>query len=115
MATSTQSVAADKLVSATVKYTNKGDAARVYDISANVRIQNGKVTNFESGEVQKIQNENTSADMPMEHATFNSYGSNSLHLDINDGDETEAQNILTAIYAFMAEVKAHVNSNPVTA
>lgn len=110
MATSSQNVTADKLISATVKYSNKDDSARVFDITANVRIENGNVSNFENGEVKNLVNDGMG-----NVATFNAYGEKNLNLYIQNADETEAQSILTAIYAFMADVKANVTANPVTA
>lgn len=112
MATSSQPVTADQLISATVKYSNKDDANRVYDISANARIENGNVNNFESGEVRKIP---ASTDGMGNIATFNAYGDKNLNLYINNADETEASSILSAIYVFMADVKANVSANPVQA
>ncbi len=114
MATTNQNVTADQLISATVKYSNKDDASRGYDISANVRIEYGNVVRFESGEVRK------SSESPenMEGgniASFDSNGQKQLNLYIHNADETESQAILTAIHAFMTDVKANVNSNPVTA
>lgn len=113
MAQASQNVTADQLISATVKYSNKDDANRVYDISANARIENGNVNNFESGEVKKLS---ASVMDGMENAaTFNAYGEKNLNLYIQNANETEASAILSAIYAFMSDVKANVTANPVQA
>lgn len=116
MATSSQNVTAENLLSATVKYSNKDDVNRVYDISANVRIENGLVNNFDGGEVRTLSASEDNVNLMGNNvATFNSYGEKSLNLYINNADATEASSILSSIYAFMADVKANVNANPVTA
>lgn len=115
MATTSQNVTADQLISATVKYSNKDDANRVYDISANARIENGIVNNFDNGEVRKHSESSESTDGMGNIATFNSYSEKNLNLHINNADETEAKAILEAVYAFMADVKANVSANPVQA
>lgn len=114
MATTNQNVTADALISAMVKYSNKDDSARVYDISANVSIQDKKVNSFDGGEVRKIQSDAQYND-GMAIATFSSYGPKTLYLSINDADENEAKAIMEAVYTFIADVKANVNTNPVTA
>lgn len=116
MATTNQPVTADQLISATVKYSNRDDANRVFDITANVRIENGIVNNFDSGEVKKHTESSDATDgMAPNVASFNFYGEKNLNLYINNATVTEAKEILSAIYAFVADVKANVNANPVTA
>lgn len=114
MATTNQNVTADALISATVKYSNKDDSARLYDISSNVSIQNRQVNSFDGGEVRKPQSDVQFGD-GMAIATFSSYGTKTLYLSINDADENEAKAIMEAVYTFMTDVKANVNTNPVTA
>lgn len=118
MATSNQSVTADHLISATVKYSNKDDASRVYDISANAHIENGRVGSFESGEVRMASAPSDEPD-GMEGmntaATFNAYGEKNLNLYVSDADESEASAILAAIYAFMTDVRASVSDKPIQA
>ena len=115
MATSSQNVTADQLISATVKYSNKDDANRVYDITANARIENGAVNNFDSGEVRKKSDSSENMDGMSVIATFNAYGERNLNLYIQNADETEAKAAMEAVYAFMADVKSTVNANPITA
>lgn len=113
MATSlNKKVTAENLVSANVRYSNKDDVSRLYEISANVNIHSGSVNSFEGGEVKKIQ---TDGEAGEQMASFNSYGTRQLNLYINNADETEAPDILSAIYAFMADVRANVSANPVQA
>lgn len=113
MATSSQNVTADQLISATVKYSNKDDASRAYDIAANVNIQNGQVSSFDNGEIRQASSENP--DGMTYIAGFSSYSERTLNLNINNADKTEAQTIIEAVYAFMADVRKEVNANPVTA
>lgn len=115
MATANQSVTADKLLSATVRYSNKDVSTRVYDISANARIENGQVINFDSGEVKKLSAPSENMDGMGNVATFNSYSPKSLNLYINNVEESEATSILSAVYAFMEDVRTNVNANPLNA
>lgn len=115
MATSSQNVTAENLLSATVKYSNKDDANRVYDISSNARIENGIVSNFENGEVKKLSASSETADGMGNIASFNAFGEKSLNLYVNNATETEAKSILNAVYAFMSDVRTNVTANPVQA
>lgn len=112
MATTNQNVTADALISATVKYSNKDDAARAYDITANVSIRDKNVTSFDNGEVYKSS---SSTEGGVYAANFSSYSEKSLNLNVNSSDEEETKEIVSAIYAFMSDVRASVNANPVTA
>lgn len=116
MATATnQPVTAENLLSATVKYSNKDDSARVYDISANVKIRNGEAVNFENGEVKRLPASADSMDSADIVATFHSYSKKSLNYDVNNASEEESKLILESVYTFMADVKANVNANPINA
>lgn len=115
MAVSNQNVTAENLISATVKYSNKDDANRVYDISANVRIDNGTVRSFESGDVRKMESDTDNADGMPNMANFSSYGTKALSLNYENVDEEDAKAILSAVYAFMTDVKKNVSINPVKA
>lgn len=113
MATTSQTVTAENLLSATVRYSNKDDASRVYNITANVNIQNAQVSSFDSGEVRKIDsNDNDGMGYV---ATFSSYSPRSLNINIADADESEGKSIMSAIYAFMMDVKSTVNTTPIIA
>ena len=114
MATSNKSVTADELVSATVKYSNKDDSSRVYDITANVNIQNGQVSSFDNGEIRSVVGE-VGEGLASIVGTFSSYSERNLNLNINDANDVQGKNILEAVYAFMADVRSAVSANPVTA
>lgn len=101
MATSTQKVTAGELISATVKYNNNDDANRAFNIEAEVSINNGTVTNFNSGVVRR-KNEENGANV----ATFGSWSDNQLNVDFqNLSTREESLQILTAIYDFRTDVK----------
>lgn len=113
MATSNQSVTADQLISATVRYSNKDDANRVYDITANVRIENGTVQTFDGGEVKKRSASPESADNAEVVSSFSSYGQKQLNIYFNSLKETVATDVLSAVYVFMEDVEANVNVKPI--
>lgn len=120
MATSSKNVTAENLLSATVKYSNKDDESRVYDVSANVNINDGMVASFNNGMVRKLpivsESENPDVEMGTEAvADFSSYSEVSLNLNIFNADMEGAKFILETIYAFMSDVRATVSANPVTA
>lgn len=112
METTNEKVTVEKLISATVKYSNIYDETRAYDISANVRIQDGTVMQFENGVVGAIgagePNQTPSI------ATFYSYANNSLNLSVPSSDNAEAQSVLDAIYVFMDDVRNVVTVSPIT-
>lgn len=110
MATTDSKVTVGEIVSATVKYSNKDDASRVYDISADVRIENGTAQSFDNGMVQPLgQN---SDGMGVSDATFNSWSENNASITFNNSDSEKAVAITAAVYAFMADVKASIVSKP---
>lgn len=113
MATANQKVSADELISATVKYTNRDDATRQYDLEAEVYIQSSNVQSFNGGSVRKYDNENDISAMNV--ADFNSPSETELTVNFHGVDDTARKNILKAVLDFMADVKASVTVNPVTA
>lgn len=112
MATTDRKVSAGDIISATVKYTNKDDAARGFDISANVGIGNGTVNSFDSGEVRPVRDTSLPGTEESVSAQFRSYSPESLSVDFNATPET-AQDILAAIYAFMSDVKSSAETTDV--
>lgn len=112
MATSETKVTAGQILSATVKYNNNDDASRVYDISANVRIENGTAQSFDSGEVRAKGS--TADTMTGEYASFNSWGENELSMTFNNATPEKRTAMLNAVNAFIADVKASIVVNPIT-
>lgn len=113
MTTENQQVTAESVLSATVRYSNRDDASRSYDITANVNIQNGTVSSFERGEVRKLPEAGAPGPQVMNNvATFSSYNPKSLGLNANDAEPEEAMAVMTSVYAFMAAVRSTVSVTP---
>lgn len=105
MATQDKKVTAGDVVSATVKYTNKDNADRKFDISADVNISNGKVTNFNNGELRKKDSSEFS------NANFNSSGDNAyFNYNCNNLSEEESKEAFVAIYDFISDVNRSVTT-----
>lgn len=105
MATPTTKVTAGEVVSATVKYTNKDDEARKFDITADVNIADKKVTNFNNGELRKRDN------VDFTNANFSSSGDYTyLNYNCNQLTAEESKEAFTAIYEFMEDVNKNVTS-----
>lgn len=100
-----QKITAGEVVSSTRKYSNINDGTRLFNIEADVNIQNGKVTNFNSGtltrkEANAYGNANFSAGNNLDYFAFNSNGLNA----------SEVKDALDAIMDFMSNVKENVES-----
>ena len=109
MATTNQHVTAEGTLSATVRYSNRDDASRKYDITANVNLQHNQVNPIENGEVRKLQS-GESGQMGEVLATFSSYSGRSLNLGIQDADEEGSKQILATVTAFIGEVKSKISA-----
>lgn len=92
------------LNSANVRYNNANDESRVYDITADVFIQNNGVNNFESG---------TLAVNDVVKVTFNIWGE-TLNCSFNDVAVEEQCQMLQAIHEFADSVKASVTTNTIS-
>lgn len=107
MATPESKVTMDGLVSATLKYSNKDDSNRTFDISADVNISNGKVTNYNNGNVLKKDgtsgNANFSAGNEGDYFNFNA----------NNWDKETVLKAMESIYAFMEKVSESIKENQV--
>ena len=92
----------ETVTEATVKTSNSVDTSRVYDISANVRINNGtNVTNVDSGVVTKGN---------ITVCTFNKWGDNSLNTNFqNVEDIMEMCTILTSVNSYIEEIEDAVS------
>lgn len=98
-------VTAGQVVSATVKYTNLDDESRKFNISADVNIQDKKVTNFNSGTVVKKDttdygNANFNAGQGL---TYFGFSSNNLNAE-------ELKEAIGATLAFIADVEKNVET-----
>lgn len=84
---------------------NLADESRNYNITANVRVENGKVTNIESGEI-RLKNE---AEGQTNIASFSSYSDSSLN--INYYNTTARAALLTEAESFISGVKEKFATN----
>lgn len=97
-------VNAVRLNSANVKYDNSVDAERVYNIEANVNLNNGNVVSFDGGTVMKDG---------VEKASFSTYGNHQMNYNIRGVEDIEEQcAIIKAIHAFVGDVESEVETNP---
>lgn len=104
---STEKVTYKVLNSANVRIDNSVDADRVYDIFANVNVENTNVSGMDGD----LRRKGETADAV---ATFNSYGGN-LSVNYQGITPEEQQAVNTAINAFIEDVKAKVqNASPVS-
>lgn len=82
-----------KTISQIILVDNSSDAARDYDIKANVVVTNGAATTIPNGWVSREDNN---------LATFNRYDTNMMSCDFNTTDES--QQIIAAINNFVENV-----------
>lgn len=92
-----------QLKNAKVHADNSGDSTRVYDISADVQLNESGVEYIEVGSVSLKDNDVTLS-------SFNTYGVNSLNVMFTSVDPEDMCTILTAINSFIADVKQKVES-----
>lgn len=97
-------VKALNLNSANVKYDNSVDTEKVYDISANVNIDNGSIRSYDAGVVLKEG---------MQVANFSKWGENSQSMSFQVSDVTEMCNIIAAVNTFYTDVETEVATNPI--
>ena len=92
-----------KLKNAKVYADNSGDSTRVYDISADIQLNESGVEYIEVGSVSLKDNDVTLS-------SFNTYGVNNLSVIFTSADPEDMCTILTAINDFIADVKQKVES-----
>lgn len=95
----------EKLNDASVKITNADDANAPYAISAEVQINNGKVSSITSGYVMRGEEV---------MATFSQHGDGVTHTAYNSHDIEEQLANLRAINTFIHDVETLVLTNPIT-
>ena len=94
-----------KLNSANVSANNSEDEARVYDITANINVVGGKVSNIDSGVVTKDG---------VEVASFSKWGENNSNKSFYGVSDEEQCIILNEINAFCRNVNEKVEVEPIT-
>lgn len=104
--TKSTSVTPGAVVSANVTYTNKDNADRKFDISAEISIQKKKVVSVNSGSIVKKDsvegsNGNFNCGQNFNHFGFNSNGMNA----------EEIKEAIAAITAFVSDVEKNVESS----
>lgn len=95
----------EKLNGASVRISNADAVDALYAISAEVQINNGKVSSITSGYVMRGEEV---------MATFSQHGDGATHTAYNSHDIEEQMANLRAINAFIQEVEALVLTNPIT-
>lgn len=79
---------------ATLEANNESDAAREYNISAEVETRNGKATNVQSGEVKVLGGE-------CNIATFSGWNENQLNVTMDGVPEEEKDAVFKAVRIFV--------------
>lgn len=102
-------VSPEKIVSATVGYTNKNESGREWDINADASISNGVVSNFSNGFIRRREDSETGT---VPAANFNC-GPDNTYLSITFSNATVEQEVemLRSIYEFMSSVTENVKEN----
>lgn len=96
----------ESLISATVRVSNAGDASRTYGISAQARIENGRVNAVTEGMLSVGD-----ADPMEQTASFNSWEGSRLSVELPSEWPSERKcEALSAIEAFIADCKAEAGN-----
>lgn len=95
-------VKALNLNSANVKYDNSVDETRVYDISANVNIDNSNVRNYDAGVVLKDG---------VQVANFSKWSDSNQSLNFQTGDVLTMCEIISAVNTFYNDVAEEIATN----
>lgn len=99
-----ENVVAGKTVSATIQYSNLNDNGRAFDIVADVKISNEKVSGFDNGVLQG-HGEDIDPMGNLAIANFTASGDNYLNVSLSNFTENKALQAMTAIYEFMSSVR----------
>lgn len=94
-----------KLNSANVSANNSVDESKVYDITANVNVNENKVSNIDNGRVSKNG---------VEVASFSKWGENNSNKSFYGVSDEEQCVILNEINAFCRNVNEKVEAEPIT-
>lgn len=91
-------------ISSTVIYSNRNDKSRIFDISANVRIQDGKVENIEGGSVSPKDSETGYGSAHFSCGRDLSY----FHFNSTSMNEDSIKQAVSDVIAFIREVSLKV-------
>lgn len=99
-------VSAEKIVSASVNYSNKNESGREWDINADATIQDGKVTGYTNGTIRRVSSD-SSGNIPS--GNFNAGENNSYFSITFSGATLDAkQDMLRHIHDFMQAVAQNI-------
>lgn len=94
-----------RLNSANVSANNSVDESKVYDITANVNVNENKVSNIDNGRVSKNG---------VEVASFSKWGENNSNKSFYGVSDEEQCVILNEINAFCRNVNEKIEAEPIT-
>lgn len=105
MATPNTNVTAGDFLSITRKYSNKDKEGRIFDVSADVNIANGKVTAFQNGSFTKT-------DDPSKGSGNFTKSENWLSFNANNLADAEMSLAFNSVMEFTKDVAESVKSMP---
>lgn len=85
----------ESIIAATVKFSNRSEEGRAYDISAEIET---KANNVSRGSVKKLECEE-------EIATFNGWNENHLTVNMNNVADEEQDAVFSAVRAFVKQLR----------
>lgn len=88
----------ESIIAATVKFSNRSEEGRAYDISAEIETRDGKATNVSRGSVKKLECEE-------EIATFNGWNESHLTVNMNNVADEEQDAVFAAVRAFVKQLR----------
>lgn len=92
----------ESLVEATIRVSNADDADRKHDISASVKVSNGRAVSVADGTVKPVQ---TDAEPYEQTATFNYWEGNRMQFEFPQ-EMADKAGVMQAIEDFIADCKA---------
>lgn len=101
-------IVAESVISATVRFSNKEDNDRKYDINVEAIIVNGKIINFQNGIVcRKPDIENSEADTLIQHvAEFHEYGESNFGVNFYELTSSDSRwTVMSEIELFIKAVR----------
>ena len=99
-----EKVTQEKVISSTIQYSNASNSDRIFDIAADVSIQNYEPIGYSNG----ILRQRDADPMSSKIASFSSDGKMWLNISLSNFNKEESVVVLEAVYAFMDGVKASV-------
>lgn len=107
MATANKTVTAGDVVAATVKYSNKDNASRQFDITADVDVRDKRVQNIQNGQVAAKGSDTMQGGAS---ATFSTWSENAVNYNVNQADRETQAAMFAEVQDFIAGVRASVEA-----